>query len=185
MASDSSIDVYTDGVIIRNKDYPTRSQSMLLNSLISPSYYVPNTLMYVDTPYYYYPTYQSISYLDVNADKDLQKKVVKKFYSALYNNWVPDLHSRLLNYVKLTKDEAKLVKSEGEAKSNSTKEDEYGDKINYFADYIFTKTDIYEELYNYIEKRGLNWWDLSSRSDELELLLIKKLEQKIKDIMME
>ena len=185
LSSDNDDNIFlADGYdIIARKQ---KSETVLVNSVISPSYYVPNTLLYADTPYYYtYPTYKNISYLDVNADKDLQKKVVKKFYSALYNNWVPDLHPKLLNYVKLTKDEAKLVKSEGDAKSNSTKEDEYGDKINYLADYIFTKTDIYEELYNYIEKRGLNWWELSSRSDELELLLIKKLEQKIKDIMME
>jgi len=165
--------------------YPIRSETILTNSLITPSYYVPNTLLYVDTPYYYYPTYQNVSYLDVNADKDLQKKVVKYFYASLYNKWVPELYPKLLNYVKLTKEDAKLVKSEAEAKSNSTKEDEYGDKINYLADYVFTKTDIYEELYNYIEKNGLNWWDLRQRSDELQLRLVKKLENKINDIMME
>ena len=86
LSSDNDDNIFlADGydIIARKK----KSETVLVNSVISPSYYVPNTLLYADTPYYYtYPTYQNISYLDVNADKDLQKKVVKKFYSALYNN---------------------------------------------------------------------------------------------------
>ena len=31
--------------------YPVRSETILTNSLISPSYYTPNTLLYVDTPF--------------------------------------------------------------------------------------------------------------------------------------
>jgi hypothetical protein len=165
---------------------PTRTETFKVQSLPVFNYYAPNTLMYVGDPVYYsYPVYKNVSYLDVNADKDLQKKVVRYFYAQLYNKWVPELHHKLLDYVKISNKDITLVKSLNEAKNNNTKDDDYYEKINYLADYVFTKTDIHKELSEYANKRGLNWWNLRNNSDELELMLVKKLEEKLKDMVME
>jgi hypothetical protein len=178
--------VYTTETYVSIDTFPIKTESVYVSTLPSTNYYLPTNLYYDTTPLIYTnPIMSSISYTDVNADKDLQKKVTKKFFSQLYNKWVPELYPRLLDYVKLTEKDITLVKSKGEAQNNKTKEDEIAEKINYLAEYIMTKKDIYEELYYYAERKRLNWWDLSYYSDDVELLLVKKLEERIKDMILE
>lgn len=177
--SEVSVSITTDGMA-------TKTENIKVPSLPVFNYYSPNTLLYVGEPVYYsFPVYKNISYLDVNADRDLQKKVVRHFFSQLYNKWVPNLYPRLLNYIKISNRDVHLVKSENEAKNNTTKEEDFHEKINYLADYVYTKTDIFSELSTYVDKKGLNWWNLRDHNDDIELLLVKKLEEKLKDMVME
>lgn len=180
--------VYTSeiSVTVTGDRLPTKSEKVEVTSLPVTNYYLPTNLYYVNDPISYsYPIYKNISYLDVNADTELHKKMTKYFYSKLYNEYVPDDHSDLLDYVKLTAKDIELVKSLGEAKNNRTKEEDFGEKINYLADYIFTKKDIYSVLWDYVERKGVKWWDLKYYSDDIENKLVKGLEEKIKDMILE
>ena len=64
---------------------------------VTSSYYLPNSIY--DTSYFYptnysYPVYQNISYLDVNQDKDLHKKLQNIFIL----NYIIDGY---LNYIQI------------------------------------------------------------------------------------
>jgi len=167
-------------------DYPNKSENVLVTSLPTTNYYLPTSFFYPsDTLTYPYPMYKNISYLDINADKELHKKVTKYFFSQLYNIYVPEDNSELLDYVKISAKDIELVKSLNEAKNNKTKEDDVGEKINYLADYIFTKKDIYSVLWDYAEKRNIKWWDLKHYGNDIENILIRELQAKIKDMILE
>ena len=172
-------------VSVSGDGYPTRTERVLVPSLPNYNYYSPTSLYYADPLIYSYPTYQNVSYLDINADKDLHKKMTKYFFSKLYNEFVPESYSRLLNFVKLSEKDIQLVKSASDAKNNVTKEADFGEKINYLSDYIFTKKDVYAELYDYVERKRVNWWDLKYYSNDIELYLVKQLERRINDIILE
>jgi len=172
-------------VTVSGDKYATKTERVLVNSLPTYNYYSPSSLYFADPLVYSYPTYQNISYLDINADTDLHKKMTKYFYSKLYNEFVPESYSRLLNFVRLSDKDIQLVKSASDAKNNVTKEADYGEKINYLADYIFTKKDVYAELFDYVQRKRVNWWDLKYYSDDVELYLVKQLERRINDIILE
>ena len=155
---------------------------------VTSSYYLPNSIY--DTSYFYptnysYPVYQNISYLDVNQDKDLHKKVTKHFFSQLYNRWIPELYPNLLNYLKVSNNEVHLVKSIADAKNNTTKESDFSEKINYIADFILTKKDLFELLSVYSDRKNIKWWSLRQYSEDVELYVIKRLEQKLKEMVLE
>ena len=165
-----------------SSDRPLRTETFKVSSLPTTNYYLPTSLYYAADPITYnYPVYRSVSYLDVNADKDLHKKMTKYFFSQLYNRYIPENHPRLLNFVKMTAKDIELVKSMNEAKSITTREHEFGEKINYLADYVYTKKDIFEALLDYTERKNIKWWDLKYYSDDIEDILIKDIENTIKD----
>jgi len=173
-------------ISVTKEDLPTKTERVTVTTLPINNYYYPTNLYYGADPYTYsYPMYTNISYLDVNSDKELHKKACKLFFSELYNKYIPETYPRLLNYVKLSNKDIELVKSVGEAKNISTKSDEYGEKINYLAEYIFTKKDVYNILWDYVERRNVKWWDLKYYADDVENLLVKSLEEKIKDMILD
>jgi hypothetical protein len=154
--------------------------------LPTTGYYYPTSMFYaVDPLVYSYPVYSNVSYQDVNSDKELHKKVSKRYFSELYNRYIPESYPKILNFVRLTAKDIELVKSANEAKSNSTKEEDFGEKINYLADYIFTKKDVYNSLWNYVEKRNIKWWDLKYYEDDIENLLVKAVEDKIREMILD
>lgn len=175
--SEVSVSVTTDSL-------PTRTEKVLVSSLPSTNYYLPTNLVFYNDPIIYSnPFYTNVSYLDVNGDKDLQKKMTRYFFSQLYNEYIPESHSDLLDYVKLNPKDIELVKSAKQAASNSTKKGEFAEKITYLAENIFTKNDIYNVLSNYVNNNNVNWWDLKRVSNNIERILVKKLEDKIKDML--
>ena len=176
-------------VSIDNEKNIVRNNKVVIESIpVTSNYYLPNNVLNTSIFYpqpYTYPVFQNISYIDVNQDYDLQKKVSKHFYSQLYNKWVPELYPSLLNYLKVSQNDVHLVKSIREAKSNTTKESEIGTKINYLADYILTKKNIVELLSVYSDKKGIKWWNMRQYADDIELYMIKRLEQKLKEMVLE
>jgi hypothetical protein len=172
-----SVSVSADG-------YPTKTERVLVPSLPNYNYYSPSSLYYADPLIYSYPTYQTVSYLDINADKDLHKKVTKNFYSKLYNKWIPEIYPNLLNYLKISGNDVSLVKSLNEAKNNTTKDGDFGKKINYLATEILTKVDLYELLLAYSNNKGVKWWNMRQYCEDIELYIIKKLEQKLRELIL-
>jgi hypothetical protein len=186
--SDSSSLYYSPDVYVSIDNDRNRNTQYKIESVpVTSSYVLPNGVF--NTSYFYpsintYPMYQNISYLDINQDKDLHKKVTKNFYSKLYNKWIPEIYPNLLNYLKTSGNEVSLVKSINEAKNNTTKDVDFGKKINYLASEILTKVDLYELLLAYSDKKGVKWWDMSKFCEDIELYLIKKLEQKLRDLIL-
>ena len=183
---------YSPDVIVSIDNERYRNRNYKIESVpVTSSYFLPdNSYNTLNTSYFYptnysYPVFQNISYLDINADKDLHKKVTKHFYSQLYNKWVPELYPNLLNYLKISGSEVHLIKSLSDAKSNTTKDSEYGAKINYLADFILTKKDIYEILSVYSDRKNIKWWNMRQNSDDVEIYVIKRLEQKLKEMVLE
>jgi hypothetical protein len=181
VTSEIEISVYKD------KDrLPTKTERLQVSTLPTTGYYYPTSMFYaVDPLVYSYPVYSNVSYQDVNSDKELHKKVSKRYFSELYNRYIPESFPKILNFVRLTAKDIELVKSANEAKNNSTKDEEFGEKINYLADYIFTKKDVYNSLWNYVEKRNIKWWDLKYYEDDIENLLVKAVEDKIREMILE
>jgi hypothetical protein len=185
---------YSPDIIVNIDNERYRNRNYKIESIpVTSSYFLPDTTYYnnsLNTSYFYpttysYPVFQNISYLDVNADKDLHKKVTKHFYSQLYNKWIPELYPNLLNYLKISGSDVHLIKSITEAKNNTTKEDEFRVKINYLADFIITKKDLYEILSVYSDRKNIKWWNMRQYSDDVEIYVIKRLEQKLKEMILE
>jgi len=178
-------DDISDVSISISADLPLRSERLSVSSLPFVNYYLPSNIYYSDDPIMYSSVYRNVSYLDINSDKELQKKSTRFYYSQLYNRYIPDSNSEILDFVKLGSKDVSLVKSMKEAKNNRTDEEDYGEKINYLADYVFTKTDVFSTLFDFVSRRRINWWDLKYYSDQLETILVNKVKTKIKDILME
>ena len=173
-------------VSVTRDDLPLKTEKVSVTGLPTTNYYLPTSLYYVADPITYsYPVYKNVSYLDINSDKELHKKVTRHFFSRLYNRYIPDSEARLLNFVKLTAKDIELVKSLNEAKNITTKDDEYGEKLNYLADYIFTKKDVYNVLWHFSERTNIKWWDLKHYDEQIEDMLVKAVEEKIKDMIAE
>lgn len=176
-------DVSEISISVTRDDLPVRSERVLVSSLPRTNYYLPTNLVFYNDPIIYSnPYYSSVSYLDINGDKDLQKKMTRYFFSQLYNEYIPESHSDILDYVKLNPRDIELVKSIKQASSNSTKKSDFAEKITYLAENIFTKDDIHKVLTNYVNNNDINWWDLKRSSNNIERFLVKKLEEKIKDM---
>jgi hypothetical protein len=179
LTSDVSVTVFQNNNQIK-------TDRLQVSSLPITNYYLPTSLYYnFDQITYNYPVYQNVSYIDVNSDFDLHKKVSKYFFSELYNRYLPEDYPKILDYVRLTEKNVELVKSINEAKNIKTKEDDFAEKIKYLADYIYTKKDVYKLLYNYVEKKNVKWWDLKYYSEDIEQVLIDDLEVVIKDAILE
>jgi hypothetical protein len=178
-------DDISDVSISISADLPLRSERLSVSSLPFVNYYLPSNIYYSDDPIMYSSVYRNVSYLDINSDKELQKKSTRFYYSQLYNRYIPDSNSEILDFVKLGSKDISLVKSMKEAKNNRTDEEDYGEKINYLADYVFSKTDVFSTLYDFVSRRRINWWDLKYYSDQLESILINKVKTKIRDMLME
>ena len=182
-------DVYSSpyselSISISKNNLPVRNETVLVSSLPRTNYYLPTDLVYYNDPIIYStPYYTNVSYLDINGDKDLQKKMTRYFFSQLYNEYVPESHPEILDYVKLNSKDIELVKSVKQAESNTTKKSDYGEKITYLAENIFNKNDIHKVLSNYCNNNNINWWDLKRVSNNIERILIKRLEDKIKDML--
>jgi len=186
--SDSSSLYYSPDVYVSIDNDRNRNTQYKIESVpVTSSYVLPNGVF--NTSYFYpsintYPMYQNISYLDINQDKDLHKKVTKNFYSKLYNKWIPEIYPNLLNYLKISGNDVSLVKSLNEAKNNTTKDGDFGKKINYLATEILTKIDLYELLLAYSNSKGVKWWNMRQYCEDIELYLIKKLEQKLRELIL-
>jgi len=178
-------DDISDVSISISADLPLRSERLSVSSLPFVNYYLPSNIYYSDDPIMYSSVYRNVSYLDINSDKELQKKSTRFYYSQLYNRYIPDSNSEILDFVKLGSKDISLVKSMKEAKNNRTDEEDYGEKINYLADYVFSKTDVFSTLYDFVSRRRINWWDLKYYSDQLETILVNKVKAKIRDMLME
>jgi len=178
-------DDISDVSISISADLPLRSERLSVSSLPFVNYYLPSNIYYSDDPIMYSSVYRNVSYLDINSDKELQKKSTRFYYSQLYNRYIPDSNSEILDFVKLGSKDISLVKSMKEAKNNRTDEEDYGEKINYLADYVFSKTDVFSTLYDFVSRRRINWWDLKYYSDQLESILVNKVKTKIRDMLME
>jgi len=178
-------DDISDVSISISADLPLRSERLSVSSLPFVNYYLPSNIYYSDDPIMYSSVYRNVSYLDINSDKELQKKSTRFYYSQLYNRYIPESNSEILDFVKLGSKDISLVKSMKEAKNNRTDEEDYGEKINYLADYVFSKTDVFSTLYDFVSRRRINWWDLKYYSDQLETILVNKVKTKIRDMLME
>ena len=181
----SDDDVSEISIDISTRSLPVKTERLSISSLPLVNYYLPTNIYYSDDPIMYQSAYRNVSYLDINSDKELQKKSTRYFYSQLYNRYIPESYSEILDFVKLSPKEVSLVKSMKEAKNNKTYEEDYGEKINYLADYVFTKTDIFSTLYDFVYRKRINWWDLKYYSDQVTEMLINKLKTKIRDILIE
>ena len=178
-------DDISDVSISISADLPLRSERLSVSSLPYVNYYMPTNIYYSDDPILYSSVYRNVSYLDINSDKELQKKSTRFYYSQLYNRYIPDSNPEILDFVKLGSKDISLVKSMKEAKNNRTDEEDYGEKINYLAEYVFSKTDVFSTLYDFVSRRRINWWDLKYYSEQLESILVNKVKTKIRDILME
>ena len=173
-------------VSVTRDNLPIKTENILVSSLPRNNYYSPTNLIYYNDPMVYGNSiYSSVSYLDLNGDKELQKKMTRFFYSQLYNEYIPESNSHLLDYVKLNANDVELVKSVKQSKQNSTKKSDFSEKIRYLAENIFTKNDIFNCLASYCNRNNVNWWDLKNVSNDVERLLVRKLETKIKSMLNE
>ena len=125
------------------------------------------------------------TYIDVNSDPDLQKKMSKFFFEKLMNKWLHSDFEDLLDHIVVKGKNAKLVSKLKDVKSNKTKGSEYDDKIDYIAEEVMTKHDVRSFLKKFVTKSGINWWDLKNHMRIVKKSLYKRIKRRFEKMIEE
>ena len=170
------------GVInpLNNVFISSYSNTPIISSVTSSAFldtYLSNSLSPI--------TINSSSFIDVNTDVILQKDVTKHFYEKLYNKWLKSDFENLLNYLVVSNNNVKLVKNEDSFKKNSTKGKEYDIKISYINNNIMSKYGLKSFLKKIVKKTHYNWYDLRKKNKFVKKMIYKKIEKKMKKMIIE
>ena len=122
----------------------------------------------------YYP--KVITYIDINKDKNLRKKMVNYFKNNFLNKWIYN-SNELMNYFSINNNKVKIVKKKIKKKYNSKNIS----KISKFIEKkILNEKYMYKILKEYISIFQINWYDLINIEIDVKNFIIKKLINKIK-----
>ena len=122
------------------------------------------------------------TFLDINADPELQNKTSKYFYEKLMNRWLHGSFESLLNYFVVRGSNVKLVSKIKDAKKNSPNEKDRDHIIEYISRNIMTKYDVRSFLKKFVTKSGLNWYDLEPNTKIVKKSMFKRMKKTIENM---
>lgn len=177
--------VFTDVPLIITSDTPTNYIPSVMNlpqlPFIQPIFpFVTGT-----NPVVTFPIHPS---LDLNNDKDLQKKVTKYYYYKTLDKWLKKQTDMLdiLNYFKINNGNVELIKNTKDYDSKNIEKDTQQDidkKVDYIEKNILTREAVYDIIKKYVKETTTNWFDLYDKSTFFIKELIKRyLQSKIINI---
>jgi len=131
-----------------------------------------------------YPTYELNHYKNVNSDPDLLRKVTKYFYEKTMNKWILSDFEYLLSYLIIKNNEVKLVKTKSEQEKNKKEleTNKINMKIEFIANYVFTKYDMKSFVKKFAIKANLDLWDLEKNRKYVKKALYKKIKNRLEKI---
>lgn len=127
-----------------------------------------------------YPIHPS---LDLNNDKDLQKKVTKYYYYKTLDKWLKKQTDMLdiLNYLMVNNNgNVELIKNMNDYNPKNIEKDSQQDidkKVDYIEKNILFRETVYDIIKKYVKETRTNWYDLYDKSTFFIKELIKKFLQ--------
>ena len=123
-------------------------------------------------------------YPNLNTDPKIRAQVTKYFYYKLLDDWLYDDLIDLLNYFVVSGDKVEMIKKIYDYKDDRVKKDTtemLEKKTDYIEDNLFSKTDMYNALFNFTRETNTNWYDLPKHEYLVMGLVKKRLRKKIKE----
>jgi hypothetical protein len=111
------------------------------------------------------------SFLDLNKDPEVQKRVVKYFRYKTLDKWLYDDMTDVLDHFKVTGNDVKLSERSQEHKTDETIEK----IIEYIEKYILTENTMRRILSNFVDTAQANWYDLHKNEYFVEEAIHKKI----------
>jgi hypothetical protein len=136
-------------------------------------------------PYIYFTnpiatTYNS--YVDVNNDPQLRKRMVDYFYHKFKQSWLPFSYIKIQKFLTNKDGKIELIKNVDEYEKNTGNDD---NKIDFIIKNIFGKHQIVVFLDKFVNANNLNWYDLKNKhSDRIKYELYHKLKNHFKKIVL-
>jgi len=128
---------------------------------------------------------------DLNNDKEFRKKTTKYIYYKTLDKWLKKENEMLdlLNYLKVTDKDVRLIDNLQEYNSNNIDRDNQSTidkKVEFIEKYILSLEDIYNILKKFTRETSINWYDVHEKGTQLlkdiiKKFIKKKLEEAIKN----
>tara|TARA_B100000886_G_scaffold339581_1_gene305505 strand:+ start:2499 stop:3323 length:825 start_codon:yes stop_codon:yes gene_type:complete len=131
-----------------------------------------------------YPSYDLNHYTNVNRDPGLLRSVTKMFYEKTMNKWILSDFEDLLSYLIIKNKNVELVKSEKELEKNKPESDtaKVNMKVEFIANYVFTKHDMRSFVKKFAIKANLDLWDLEKNKKYVKKALYKKIRRRLEKL---
>ncbi len=124
------------------------------------------------------------NYPKLNSDETFKKEVFKYYRNKFINDWIYTDAKPLLNYFKIVDGKVKFIGGLQEYNTETYKTDSVENfdlKVQYLKDEILTKSLIKHIVKNFVEKNGINWYDLKQYNHKIETVFYNYLDQKFLD----
>jgi hypothetical protein len=122
-------------------------------------------------------------------DPELRKKVVKYFYDKLKDISFNSKFQKLLKYIIVENDKARLVKSYEELQQNEKNNSNMTARVNFIIDHIFSKYDLELLISKLIQKYGMlfsddeynmHWYNAKNKySSKVKKAMYKKIKYRL------
>mgnify|MGYP005627979049 CR=1 FL=1 len=114
-----------------------------------------------------------ITYLDVNSDKNLRKKMINKFMNYL-EEWILEdkKYLKLLQHFNVNGNKVNVSKKKSKRTYNNSKKNKI---IKFILDEIIDKKDMKNILKKYVKKNKVNWYDLIDNKDDLQIFILDEI----------
>jgi len=149
---------------------PTSAEIMINPNVV---FYDPNlTFNSIFPNYAYY-----VEYPDLNTDINLQKKILSELWNKLESKWIYD-YPKVFKFVIGNKGEYRLAKSASEAETNTIKNNEMDDKIEWIFNNFYKKSDLISTIDKFRKNLKINLWDLNDYKDQLKSFIYHQMKRK-------
>jgi len=127
------------------------------------------------------------SYLDMNQNPEVRKKLAKYYYYKTLDKWLlkEDGMLDILNYLQVKGDTVHLINSISDYKEtnvNKDTQDVIDKKIKYIENNIFEPYDMEKILNSYVQETGTNWYDLEKHAFYVKQAVRGFLKKKLKNM---
>ena len=131
-----------------------------------------------------FPSYELNHYTNVNRDPSLLRSVTKYFYEKTMNKWLLSDFEHLLSYLIIKNKNVALVKSDKELEKNKPDNDtaKINMKVEFIANYVFTKHDMRSFVKKFAIKTNLDLWDLEKNKKYVKKALYKKIRRRLEKL---
>lgn len=131
------------------------------------------------------PYYDEIDLL--NEDRAYQRRVTDYFYTQLTEKWLfsSERYNELLKYFKVTVEKDKetvhveMVSKLSDISDSNIRLEFRKHVLKYIEKYIVTEKFVKHHINRYVMNKGIKWYKLFKKKDELKKYFCKKIHEKI------
>lgn len=124
------------------------------------------------------------SYYNLNADRNVHKKMAKFFYYKVIDKWLFQDMKHILGYFVVSGDKVGIISNMKQYSDKNETPEKMTKKVSYIEDKVFNQKEMMYILKQFIKKTNTNWYDLPKNKKYVKSViadaLINKIKRKIK-----